>query len=327
MTSILTDIFDDKTLLNAEIFEQEGYKHYKELQLFEKEIYNYLDNIPAGEPNVHTFGVRKAYLTARVHFWHECKKVRIDCKLIYMISGDIAVSIEDNKPFHLSVGNLLFIPAGVKYKLKGQYLNAVVINFDPTADWADVAEKLSPVSPENFDEGKCHTGDFSPFDKVIKLDDMESECDNFIKMDSIATSAEGEWRATVSAMLKLVLLKVAESVSENALPSSMVESLDAYIRENCSEEISNTEIGAIFGYHPFYVSNKLKECKGTTLRQYIINYRMKLAKRLLELTDKSVGEIAEETGFKDASYFTKSFKASLGMTPKDYRNEFKDNFI
>ena len=87
MTSILTDIFDDKTLLNAEIFEQEGYKHYKELQLFEKEIYNYLDNIPAGEPNVHTFGVRKAYLTARVHFWHECKKVRIDCKLIYITSS------------------------------------------------------------------------------------------------------------------------------------------------------------------------------------------------------------------------------------------------
>ena len=118
-----------------------------------------------------------------------------------------------------------------------------------------------------------------------------------------------------------------ETVSENALPAQMVESLDAYIRENCSEEISNTEIGAIFGYHPFYVSNKLKECRGTTLRQYIINYRMKLAKRLLELTDKSVGEIAEEAGFNDASYFTKSFKASFGMTPKDYRNEFKDRFI
>ena len=250
-----------------------------------------------------------------------------DCKLIYMISGDIAVSIEDNKPFHLSVGNLLFIPAGVKYKLKGQYLNAVVISFDPTADWADETEKISPVSPENFDEGKCHTGDFSPFDKVIKLDDMESECDNFIKMDSIATSAEGEWRATVSAMLKLVLLKAAESVSENALPSSMVESLDAYIRENCSEEISNTEIGAIFGYHPFYVSRVLKEKKGITLRQYIIAYRLKASKRLLELTKMSMAEIAEETGFTDASYFTKTFRQAFGMTPKEWRNKFKEEFI
>lgn len=84
MASILTDIFDDKTLLNAEIFKQEGYAHYKEIQVFEKEIYNYLDNIPEGEPNVYTFGVRKAYLYARVHFWDDLKKVRIDCQLKYI---------------------------------------------------------------------------------------------------------------------------------------------------------------------------------------------------------------------------------------------------
>lgn len=87
MASILTDILDDKTRLSAEIFEREGYKHYKELRLFEKEIYNYLDyidNTPTGERNVHTFGVRKAYLLARVHFWDELKKVRIDCKLKYI---------------------------------------------------------------------------------------------------------------------------------------------------------------------------------------------------------------------------------------------------
>ena len=84
MASILTDILDDKTHLNAEIFEREGYKHYKELRLFEKEIYNYLNNIPAGERNVHTFGIRKAYLMARVHFWDDCRKVRIDCQLKYI---------------------------------------------------------------------------------------------------------------------------------------------------------------------------------------------------------------------------------------------------
>lgn len=87
MASILTDILDDKTRLNAEIFEREGYTHYKELQLFEKEIYNYLDVIPADEPNVHIFGVRKAYLMARVHFWDDLKKVRIDCQLKYITSA------------------------------------------------------------------------------------------------------------------------------------------------------------------------------------------------------------------------------------------------
>ena len=107
----------------------------------------------------------------------------------------------------------------------------------------------------------------------------------------------------------------------------MVEELDNYIRENSAEEISNTEIGAIFGYHPFYVSRMLKERKGITLRQYIIAYRLKNAKRMLELTDKSTSEIAEECGFTDASYFAKTFKATFGMTPKEFRNQFKEEFI
>ena len=78
---------------------------------------------------------------------------------------------------------------------------------------------------------------------------------------------------------------------------------------------------------PFYVSNLLKEKKGITLRQYIISYRLKLAKSLLELTSKSTQDIADECGFTDSSYFAKSFKSVFGVTPKEYRNKFKDEFI
>lgn len=78
MASILTDLLDE-SLLNAQIFEDNGYKHYKELKLFEKEIYNYNDNL---ELNIH--GVRKAYLYARVQFLNDCNIGHIDCKLKYI---------------------------------------------------------------------------------------------------------------------------------------------------------------------------------------------------------------------------------------------------
>ena len=71
----------------------------------------------------------------------------------------------------------------------------------------------------------------------------------------------------------------------------------------------------------------LKEKKGITLRQYIISYRLKRSMKMLELTKKSVAEIAEECGFTDSSYFTKTFKANFNMTPKEYRNKFKEEFI
>ena len=252
-----------------------------------------------------------------------------DARLIYVISGDLAFSSDtDKKATHLGPGNLIYIPAGATYKLKAKFIRAAVFSFDLTDEDPEPAERLFPVSPENFDDSKLHmTENAEPFDKIIILTDVEADRDKFISMTNLAISCEGEWSAHISAELKLMLLKIAETKSENALPSRMVENLDAYIRDNYTEEISNTEIGAIFGYHPFYVSRMLKDKKGITLRQYIISYRFKAAKKMLELTDKSIADIAEETGFTDASYFAKSFKATFGTTPKEYRNSFKDRFI
>lgn len=256
------------------------------------------------------------------------ERIAYDNRIIYMLSGDISVGVEGMKPFHLSTGQLLFIPAGAPYKIKGQYLRAAVVSFDLEYTEPEIPERIAPVAKESFDPASLRkSADAHPFDKPLKLENMDGERELFERACHLFTSSEGSYRQQLSGVFKTLLLKIAEAADEKALPVAMIEGLDSYIRENVSEEISNTELGAIFGYHPFYISNLLKASKGQTLRQYIIAYRLKLAKRLLELTDKSVSEIAEECGFTDASYFTKTFRTAFGLTPKDYRNGFKEDFI
>ena len=270
--------------------------------------------------------IRSVSLYEKINRTDEC--VGYDCRVIYIISGELTAVVGGEKLGHLSPGNLLYIPAGEPYKLKSKYLRAVVITFDPFDTTPEPTDRLAPVASNEYDEALCHSdGIEGSLAKHILLPDMEADRDLFIRMSNIFTSAEGHYRAQISAMFKLVLLKIIETSDENALPARMVEELDNYIRENVADEISNTEIGAIFGYHPFYVSRMLKERKGMTLRQYIIAYRLKNARRLLELSDKSAAEIAEECGFTDASYFAKTFKAAFGMTPKEYRSSFKEDFI
>ena len=270
--------------------------------------------------------IRSASLYEKINRTDEC--VGYDSRVIYMISGDLTAVVGDEKFYHLSSGNLLYIPAGVPYKLKSKYLRAVVICFDMTDEDPMPEERIPPVPAAEYKEELCHkAGLEAPFDKALMIPEFEGEVDSFIRMADIFTSAEGTYRAQISAMFKLLMLKVAECAEENALPSRMVEALDNYIMENAGDEISNTEIGALFGYHPFYVSKVLKDKKGLTLRQYIINYRLKASKRLLELTNKSIADIADECGFTDASYFAKTFKSAFGETPKDYRNKFKEDFI
>ena len=270
--------------------------------------------------------IRNVSLYEKINRTDEC--VAYDSRLFYVVSGDVTAVVGGVKLGHLSPGHLLYIPAGTPYKLKGQYLRLVAIAFDPTVDYAECENDIKPVPVSEYDANLAHSvGDFAPLNKMIHIEDIESERDTFLGLVSIFTSAEGSYKAQGSAILKQILLKVIETVDENALPSRMVEALDKYIRDNAGDDISNTEIGAIFGYHPFYISKVLKDRKGTTLRQYIIAYRLKLAKKLLTESAKSVNEVSEECGFNDPSYFTKTFKSAFGMTPKDYRNLSKEDFI
>ena len=253
--------------------------------------------------------------------------ISYDSKIIYVISGEITYTVGNSKKMRMSPGNLLYIPAGTKYTIKSKYMRAVAVSFDFCDNYESMGEIAAPVAADAYDETLCHKVEFDAFREPIFLFDVEAERDTFIRMSNIFTSAEGFYLSELSAMLSLVLLKIAEHSDENALPSSMVENLDGYIRENIHDEISNTELGAIFGYHPFYISKILKDKKGITLHQYVISYRIKYAKSLLRFTDLSIADIADMTGFTDASYFTKTFKAQFSMTPKEYRNQFKDDFI
>ncbi len=268
--------------------------------------------------------VRSCRIYEKINKTEEC--AAYDARLIYIVSGDITVTAAGKKLGHLGAGELLYLPAGTPYRLKGQYLKAVVVAFDLDGGRGGY-EEMAPTLVADFDKSAAYLPDIKPFDEVIRLSEMESLREPLGKMADIAVSKEGSYLAELSARLKLVLLRIAEATDEHALPARMVEALGEYIRENVGEEISNTEVGAIFGYHPFYISKVLKAAKGQTLRQYIISYRLKLSREMLLATGKTIAEIAEECGFTDASYFTKTFRAAFGKTPKEFRNEHKEDFI
>lgn len=53
--------------------------------------------------------------------------------------------------------------------------------------------------------------------------------------------------------------------------------------------------------------------------EYVKNYRIEISKKLLKDTNKNISEIAYETGFADARYFSKQFKKTVGIKPTEYR--------
>ena len=93
-----------------------------------------------------------------------------------------------------------------------------------------------------------------------------------------------------------------------------------FMHNNFTKKISLQEVAKIANYSPNYFCNRFKEFTGDTFINYLNDLRFSFAEKLLKNTKISVSEIAVQCGFKDFSYFMKSFKSRYGVTPKTYRN-------
>ncbi|WP_209121923.1 helix-turn-helix domain-containing protein [Alkalihalobacillus sp. BA299] len=70
---------------------------------------------------------------------------------------------------------------------------------------------------------------------------------------------------------------------------------------------------------PTYFSHLLAKKLNVSFRQQLTSIRIREAKRLLLETTLSIQEIAEQTGFSQANYFSRIFKEQTGVTPRKYR--------
>ena len=104
--------------------------------------------------------VREMAIYRRPGRSEEC--IAYDSRLFYVLSGDINAVVGGEKLGHIGPCELLYIPAGVPYRLKSQYLNCVVVSFDLTSDMPTPAERISPVSPAEFKAELCHRTVFIP---------------------------------------------------------------------------------------------------------------------------------------------------------------------
>ena len=87
--------------------------------------------------------------------------------------------------------------------------------------------------------------------------------------------------------------------------------------ENFAKRIN--DIVGISNYSHAQFSKKFKEYTGMSLIEYIVNLRLDYATALLTQTNKSILDIALETGYSSVSFFIKIFRKKYGVTPMRYK--------
>jgi transcriptional regulator GlxA family with amidase domain len=70
-------------------------------------------------------------------------------------------------------------------------------------------------------------------------------------------------------------------------------------------------------------TRQFKASYGCTFGEWLLNQRLVLSQRLLETTQSSIPEVAEQAGFGSESVFRKHFKSAFHVAPTQWRASFK----
>ncbi len=92
-----------------------------------------------------------------------------------------------------------------------------------------------------------------------------------------------------------------------------------YLNDHFGERITLEQLATKLHIHPNYLCSLFKEHTGQTVFQYLHRIRMEYAAKLLRKQNLTVNEIAAACGFESNSFFSRKFKAFMGIPPKKYR--------
>ena len=99
----------------------------------------------------------------------------------------------------------------------------------------------------------------------------------------------------------------------------IVSLVKAYVQNNYAEEISLNLLASNLGFSASYLTKVFNKVEGRTPSSYIREYRMNIARQLLENPGATVVSVAEAVGYTDPFHFSKSFKQTFGYSPSERR--------
>lgn len=89
----------------------------------------------------------------------------------------------------------------------------------------------------------------------------------------------------------------------------------SYVEKNFRGRVRSEDLAARCNLSPFRFSRLFRETFGLTFRDYLINYRLREAYRLLENPKVTVADVSYAVGFNDPSYFARIFRQRIGVAP------------
>lgn len=250
-----------------------------------------------------------------------------DCRLFYCTGGKGKMTIE-GETHEIRQGVLIYIKAGLPYHYlpdKKDPMRFIAFNFDLVFSAEERSVPMPPRSAEIFQKSDLIADVFvedAPFlNGSAVFSGMGHLYEKLSEINEEYTSAKRFYEARCSGLLLDLISELALTAEREAEgeKEGKIDAVLDYISKNYAQDISNTLLGELFGYHPNYLNQLFIRYTGKSLHQYLQELRLKKAVTLLQETDLPVSDVASAVGFKDLPHFSRYFKQKIGQTPSYFR--------
>lgn len=244
------------------------------------------------------------YIQRMTSAWKHTSNFESYHRLVFINEGDFTASI-DGQTMHVKKHDLLYIPKHASYQS-----SSLTVPFCHTTILFDFVEN----------ERKIY-----PFSYLYTLKSPEKFLQMFDNVLRVWLYRSFGYKLKAKMLLYDILrnMLMERMIQSNMLHAyNTIQTAVRFIDRNYDKEYINVEeLAKMCGITSTHFTRVFKGIYMTTPIKYINKLRVDRAVELLEHTNLTVNEIAEQTGFSDPSYLSKTFKKLLGKSPLHYRQE------
>ena len=270
------------------------------------------DNFPF---NIYLCSIPLDFAVVPTH-WHN------DMEIIYIKKGRGIITV-DLEPFEVRQGDIVVVPPGQLHSIEQledfsmEYENII---FQLTMLMATQGDTCTEKFFQPLVQGQILFPNYYSPDSLLYP--ALSGCLN--TMDEICKTFGPGYQLAIKGQLFSLFYALVSSM-QAPLSRRKNKSLDRlkdilkYVETNYSEKITIADAAGICGFSESHFMKFFKSNMAVSFTDYLNDYRLTMAARLLISSTDSIVNIAAETGFDNLSYFNRIFKRKYHCTPTVFR--------
>ncbi len=279
-------------------------------QRYSQDLHDSLTRLRAGKLRVHIPQRRELHRKRPRSHFHATPE-------LFIQTGGATDFDCAGQTFQLNTGDICVMPRGVPHaeSPRNKKTPYGIIVFMNAHDGVYLLRARSDISDQITGYDRFHLQGGRGHDIFRYLDDVSD-------LESLSRKHR---KAYCHAVLEAFLLAVCSELSQPPQPdtephSLLVSEAEKFARMHLSEStLTVAGIAQALNCTADHLSRMFHRQRGLTLTTWIAQERIAQARTLLEEATYNISEVGWACGFNEPSYFIRTFKRHMGMTPRQYR--------